>query len=218
MASLTTAALCSGSHSISVVYGGDTNYLATSSAVLTETILDFSLNPTEAAGASQSVVPGNSATYQVTITPTLGTNLPASAVLRITGLPEGATATLNTTPWTQLTATSWQVPATTTLNNVSLTFNVPRLTAKTSGNSVPTVAWGLLLFPFAYSVHRSQKKRIGSVATLFFVIAGLAVIGSLSGCASGNGFFGNPQQTYTMTVTVTAGSVSHATDLTLTVQ
>jgi len=44
----------------------------------------------------------------------------------VTGLPEGATATLNASQWTALSATSWQVPANTTLGNVSLHFQHTR--------------------------------------------------------------------------------------------
>jgi hypothetical protein len=48
--------------------------------------------------------------------------------------------------------------------------------------------------------------------------AALTAIAGLSGCGSRNGFFGEAPRTYTVTVTVTAGSVSHSTDLTLNVQ
>lgn len=219
-ASLTTSALAAGTHSITVIYGGDANYLTVTSGTVPETVLDFSLQP---AGASQTVEPGSSATYQVSITPTSGTSFPVSAVLSVSGLPQGATATLNTTPWTELTATSWQVPATTTLSNVSLTFHVPGQTAaaratKSPADRLPTIAWGMLLLPFAYRLHRARRKLIGYVATLFIVIASLAAIAGVSGCGSSNGFFGQSPQNYTVTVTVTAGSVSHSTGLTLTVQ
>jgi hypothetical protein len=48
--------------------------------------------------------------------------------------------------------------------------------------------------------------------------AGLAATVGLTGCGSGNGFFGQQQGTYTVTVTATAGPVSHSTNVMLTVQ
>ena len=70
---------------------------------------------------------------------------------------------VNTTPWTQLTATSWQVPATTTLGNVSLTVYVPRhtvasQTTRDSGGQFPLMAWGLLLVPFVCKPRRAGKR------------------------------------------------------------
>jgi hypothetical protein len=41
---------------------------------------------------------------------------------------------------------------------------------------------------------------------------------ALGGCGSTNGFFGQPQKTYIVTVTVTTGTLSHSTNVTLTVQ
>jgi len=222
-ATLMTSSLATGSHNITVVYGGDANYLTASSTAVVETVLDFLLKPTGSAGASQTVVPGSAATYQVAITPTTGTSFPVAATLTVSGLPAGATATLNTTPWSQLSATSWQVPATTTLDNVSLTFRVPGETAanhvpRDPGGNVPSIAWGLLLLPFAYRLRRAGGKLMGRVAMLLVVVAGLAAIGGMAGCGAHNGFFGQAPQNYTVTVTVTAGSVSHSTDLTLNVQ
>jgi hypothetical protein len=40
----------------------------------------------------------------------------------------------------------------------------------------------------------------------------------LSGCGATSGFFGQPTQTYTMTVTATSGTLSHATTITLTLE
>lgn len=222
-ASLTTSALAAGMHSIVAIYGGDTNYGTATSSPLAETVLDFSLKPTGSAGASQTVIPGNSVTYQVAITPTSGTSFPVAAILTVSGLPQGATATLNTTQWTQLTATSWQVPATTTLSNVSLTFHLPEQTiasqtANSTGNGLPPLLWGVLLLPFACRLRRAGKTLARHLLILLVAVASLAAVTGLSGCGTRNGFFGQTPQTYTVTVTVTAGSVSHSTDLTLNVQ
>jgi ABC-type glycerol-3-phosphate transport system substrate-binding protein len=57
-----------------------------------------------------------------------------------------------------------------------------------------------------------------TVSLMLLLAAGMAAVTGLSGCGSSNGFFGQPQKTYDVTVTVTAGSLSHSTNLTLTVQ
>jgi hypothetical protein len=222
-ASLNTSALTAGTHIISVVYGGDANYVTGSSNTVPEAVLDFSLKPVGAAGGTQTVVPGNSATYQVAITPTSGASFPVAATLTVPGLPQGATAKLNTAPWSQLSATSWQVPATTTLDNVSLTFHVPvqavaAQSTKGSSDRWPPAAWGILLLPFAYRFRRAARRPAGKLAVVMMMAAALTAIAGLSGCGSRNGFFGEAPRTYTVTVTVTAGSVSHSTDLTLNVQ
>ena len=46
--------------------------------------------------------------------------------------------------------------------------------------------------------------------------AALCVV--LNGCGGGNGFFAQPQKSYVVVVTVATGSLSHSTNVTLTVQ
>jgi hypothetical protein len=219
-ASLLTASLAAGAHTIYALYSGDANFQNASSSTLVSTVLDFTLAPAASPGASQTVGPGGSAAYLVTITPTAGTSFPISAVLTVSGLPQGATATLNTSPWTQLTATSWQVPATTTLSNVSLTIHLPTQTvasANSSSRYFPGVVWGVLLLPFIRKL-RCAGKRIASVfAGLLVLACSLSILTGLSGCGVHNGFYGQAPQSYTVTVALTAGTVSHSTDLTLNV-
>jgi hypothetical protein len=224
VASLTTSALATGSHAITAVYSGDANYVASTANVVTQSVIDFSLKAV-GAGASQTVVPGNSATYQVAIAPTSGSSFPVAATLTVTGLPQGATAELSTKPWMQLSANSWQVPATTTLDNVSLTFHVPGQTAavvsqpaNSHSNGLPSVAWAALLLPFAYRFRRARRRLMGHLAIMFVVVGTLAALAGLTGCGSSNGFFGQAAKNYTVTVTVTAGPDSHSTDLELNVQ
>jgi hypothetical protein len=77
---------------------------------------------------------------------------------------------------------------------------------------------GLLLLPLA-----GMRRRIGrtlgrTIFTLFLLVAGGSAIAGLSGCGANSGFFGQPSQTYTMTVTASSGSLSHATTITLTLE
>jgi len=215
-----TSSLPAGSHTITAVYGGDTNYVAASSSSLAQMVIDYTVN---AAVPARTVLPGASASYAIGIVPTAGTSLPATATLTVTGLPAGSTAALATTPWTQLTSTSWQVPAGTTLSQVSLTIQAPSQTASvaaqsTPASTMPLMLWGILLLPFAGKLRRAGKRTGRTISLLLLLTAGAAGIAGLSGCGTNNGFFGQPQKAYNITVTVTAGSLSHSTHLTLTVQ
>lgn len=221
----TTSSLAAGVHSIIAVYSGDSIYSSASSAAVTQTVVDYAVSPS--GETAQTVTPGGSATYVVAVTPTEGANLPAAATLTVTGLPTGATASLaaasTAATWTQQTATSWQVPAGTTLGNVSLTFNIPGLAMtspkpKLPGRTASPLLWALLLLPFATKFWRAGKRMHRPLLLLLcLAVSGVAVAG-FSGCSARNGFFGQPATTYDITVTVTAGSLSHSTNLTLKVE
>jgi trimeric autotransporter adhesin len=85
--------------------------------------------------------------------------------------------------------------------------------------TLPPVALGFLLLPLAAMRRRRLGKTLGrTIFTLFLLVAGASAMAGLSGCGAKSGFFGQPSQTYTMTVTATSGSLSHSTSVTLTVQ
>jgi hypothetical protein len=223
-ASFTTSSLATGSHSITAAYSGDANFVGSGSGTLAQTIIDFAVSAsTSGSGASQTVTPGGLATFTFGIAPTSGATLPAAATLTVTGLPAGATATLTPSTWTQLSSTSWQLPANTTLANFSLAFSVPSQTARLNqtglpARKLPPMLWGILLLPLAAKLRRAARKLSRTISVLLLLAAGVAAITGLSGCGSSNGFFSQQQKAYNVTVTVTAGTLSHATNVTLTVQ
>ena len=188
-------------------------------------VTDFTISPVNASsgGASQNILPGGTANYAIAIVPTLGTSFLTPTVLSISGQPAGAVASVGTEPWTQLTSTSWQLPANTTLQNLALSFSVPALSASaarehTTLRTVLPILWGILLLPFAARLRRTGKRLARMLSLLFVASAGVAALATLSGCGANNGFFGQPQQSYTITVTATTGTLTHATQVTLTVQ
>jgi len=53
---------------------------------------------------------------------------------------------------------------------------------------------------------------------LIVAVGGCALMGGISGCGSGSGFFNQSPQVYAITETVTAGALSHSTTVTLTIE
>src|ERR1700733_7355185 len=94
VAVLSTSSLTAGSHTITAVYSGDANFSAATSGAITESVLDFGLSNVGGSGgasgsgtsASQTVAPGGTANYPLTILPTNGTIFPAPITLSLTGL------------------------------------------------------------------------------------------------------------------------------------
>ena len=83
--------------------------------------------------------------------------------------------------------------------------------------------WLLLHLPFccfrfqsACGGRRAKLGRFGQVA-LLLILTCAALVGA-TGCGSRTGYFAQPQKTYTVTVTGTAGALSHAASVTLTVE
>ena len=203
-ATFTTSVLSSGSHAITAIYSGDANYATATSLVLTQVVsapsADFTVSsPTGA----QLIPPGASANYNIVVASqsTPFTNL---VVLSASNLPPGATST-----FTPASVTPGAAGA-----NSQLTITVPKQAATAVRNrSVATLAMALLLLPFT-SLRRS---RLRSARILLVLTLMLTSLGVLTGCGSG-GYFSQPQQTYTITVTGTSGNLTHATTVTLTVQ
>ena len=232
VATLLISTLSAGPHSITAVYSGDGNYAVSNSSARTQTMVDFNLNPGTVSGSgsisgtnsTQTVAPGGTVTFPLALLPTSGTIVPAAVSLTVTGMPAGATATITPSTWTQLTGASWSFPANTPLNAITLSVQIPSVTAKTNpssglGRALAPLSLALLLLPFAGRFRRAGKRLGRAISVLLLLAIGLTAMTALSGCGSAsNGYFSQAPTTYTIHVTATAGTVSRSTDLTLTVQ
>jgi hypothetical protein len=212
VAALTTTSLAAGTHTITAVYAGNANFASVTSIPVIEVIQDFSLSPpgnSPPGNPTQTVLPGGTASYSLVFGPISGTTFPNPVTLSVSGLPPGATATL--TPNT--------LPAGSSLTNVTLTIQLPQTTAKLLNQRMPLLVWGVLLLPFAGRLRRAGKRMSRTLPALLLAAAALAVGAGVSGCAStSSGFFGHPQQTYSVVITATSGSISHSTTVALIVQ
>jgi hypothetical protein len=183
--------------------------------------IDFTLS---ASNASQTVQLGGTAQCTLSITPSSGTSFPNPVILTLTGVPSGVTVTVSPTAWTQLTSTTWQLPANTTLTDLSLTFNIP---SQTSGlhrmealpRGILPLLCGVLWLPLACKWRRAGR-RLGKAICLLLLLAVSAV--TLTGCGISLNFLNQTQTsnntTVIVTVNVTSGAISHSTNLTFTVE
>jgi hypothetical protein len=135
-------------------------------------------------------------------------------------MPPGATATL--TPST--------IPAGSGATTVTLAIQTIATTARLDSGSplidraLSPVSFALILLPFAGLFRRSLRRRLPSprarnlLGALLLVLACGAALAGLSGCGSNNsGYLAQRSQTFTVTVTATSGTLSHATSVILTV-
>jgi hypothetical protein len=78
----------------------------------------------------------------------------------------------------------------------------------------------LVLLPFAGRLRRTGKRLGRILCVLLLLTAGIAAATGISACggSSAGGYFAQPQQSYTVTVTGTSGALSHSTTVTLTVE
>ena len=219
-----------GSHSITVLYNGDTNFLSAGpSNTVSEAAIDINLG-TLGTASSETILPGGTAAYSFPIAPSSGTTFPSPVTFTVTGLPTGATATLAPSAWalTSSNPWTWTLPANTALTgNTLLSIQVPQTIAAlqpvggAGGNLATRLApfsLALILLPFAGRLRRTGKRLGRLLMVLLLLGGGMAAMTGLSGCGSNTGFFAQAQRSYPMTVTVSSGSLSHTSTITLTVE
>jgi sugar lactone lactonase YvrE len=203
-ASITTSALAPGTHVITAAYSGDANFAPSTSAGFPQVIAgsapDFTLSSTT---GSQIIPPGASATYTIVVG-SVGGAFTNSVIMSASNLPPGATYT-----FTPATVTPGSTGA-----NTTFAVSVPKQVAATPPTrGLGPIAFAVLLLPFAcLKRYRGSPHRL-----LLWMLVSLASFGAITGCGAG-GYFSQTQQTYTITVTGTSGSLIHNTTVTLTVE
>jgi hypothetical protein len=240
LANYTSAALAVGTHSITAVYGGDSNFTTATSAALAQTVVAITLGTPApgtggtgtGSGATQAVSPGGTAAFSLPIQPSSGTSFPVALTLTVTGMPTGAVATVTPSAWVAAAAntaasSSWTLPANTALSgNTLLSIQLPAATVamqdrgsdRILATRMAPLTLALLLLPFAGKLRRAGKRMGRTISLLLLFVASMAAIAGVTGCGSSSGFFTQPKQTYAVTVTVSAGAQSQSTNLSLTVQ
>jgi len=200
-------------HSVTAVYVGDTNFNTSTSTPLSVTpppVVDFTLTDTNV--IYQTVIPGASTSFTYNLSPAVQGTYPGPVSFTVSGLPQGATYTIS--PSTVATNAGPQ----------TITLLVATAPAAMQGRVAPgskgQLAWALLLLPLVGTrrLRRSGKRIQTLMAIAVFLLVGGVGLVTMMGCGSGNGFFGQAPQNYSVTVTATAGTVQHASTVTLNVQ
>ncbi len=105
VATFTTAGLALGSHTITAIYPGDSNYVGSSSSSTSVTV-QLGATSTTLETSTDTAVPGDAVTFTATVTPT-GNGTPTGTVTFLDGSTVLGTATLNpSTPYAQATFTT----------------------------------------------------------------------------------------------------------------
>jgi len=154
---------------------------------------------------AQTIQPGGSAHYTITVTPQNGT-FSSAVTLSASGLPVGATAMFSPP-----SLTPGSSPATSTLT-IQTASTAAAATPKSSPwqLAVPALAViGIFFLP--------GKKRRRWITLAALAIASLGAFSALTACGGGFGM-GASATSYTITVTGTGGSVQQSTTVQLTVE
>jgi CSLREA domain-containing protein len=217
VATFSTTALGSGSHTITAVYGGDTNFSASStttsvSIAVAPLGLTISATPTTQTGNS-----GTTFTYGLAVAPAfVGTNYPGTVTFTANGGPAGAVITF--TPSTLAANAGPQSVA----MMVATSGTAAALQPISTGRKLVPVAFALLLLPLAGTrrMRRNGQKLGRFICLLLLAFAGIAATTALSGCGSSAGGTTTVSKgtQYTITVTGTSGSVTANTTVTLTIE
>ena len=224
-ASIATSTLSSGVHSITAVYGGVTNYAVSTSPILSETVIDLGVTVAGGSGNSGSssssttvtTTTGGNASVLLSLTSNQSTILPVDSTLTVTGQPAGTSISLTGSNWQVVSSANWLYPKGYTLVNPTLTFALPSQLASADHSTAPLVRHsaplllGMLLLPFARRMRKAGRKLL----LLVIMVFSLAGVFGVTGCAAHNGFYAT--KSYNVTITLTAGSVTKVSYVTLNV-
>jgi hypothetical protein len=205
VATLQTTLPC-GITGIYAIFTGLSPYGTSTAPTVPVNLADFTI---AAKPPTQTVNPGDTAVYTVSLAGAGGVAFTSPVTLTATGLPPGATVSFGTTtyvPGVGPTPTSMTIVTSPTVAMVK----------PTRGGS--DIFYGLLLLPLL-GIRRVRRKIRALPKGIAYGLAALVVLaglGAMTGCQGG--YFGGPPQTYTITVTGTSGTLSHSTTVTLTVE
>ncbi len=215
---LSSHTLGAGTHHITAIYGGDGNYNSSTSSVVSITA-GFALS----AGAlsPSSIAAGQSATSDITITPSNGFN--ASGV----SLTCAVTPAANPAP----TCSVGSISVANGIGTATVTTTTEGATAALAPNLTPNIgnhrSGNLLTFALMmpgvvlFAGHiRKRRKLLGQYAVLF-VLGGCLLQAACGGGTSYNGnkgVSGTPAGTYTITITGSANGTQHTASVVLKVQ
>ncbi|MGA8440528.1 MAG: FG-GAP-like repeat-containing protein [Candidatus Sulfotelmatobacter sp.] len=219
-ATFTTTGLAVGTHSITVQYGGDSNFHSSTSKLLSEVVgkPDFSLSPSS---ASASITAGASATFTITSTPVYGYT--GTIEFSATGCPSKATCTFS--PASVSLAGTAGVPTTLTISTAAATtsFVTP---FHPNSNPIDPTLWASLggfgLFGMILAgTGKKRSRRMAVVVGMLVLMITITFVGCGGGSSSSSTTPGTPAGSYPVTVTATGSGTNastHTLNITVVVQ
>ncbi len=201
---LVVSTLAPGTHTITAVFSGDAHFPPSTSPPVTLVVTPPPADFTVASSTGRQLIPpGAAANFTISVS-SMNAPFTNQVTMSATNLPPGATYTF--------------APASVTPGaagvNTTFTVSVPPQSSMASrSRRLGPVAFALLLLPFA-CLKRYRRKPQG---LLLWILVALTSFGAMSGCGEG-GYFSQTEQTYTITVTGTSGSLVRSTTVTLTVE
>ncbi|HET9402586.1 MAG TPA: TIGR03118 family protein [Candidatus Acidoferrales bacterium] len=215
VATLRTAILAAGAHSLSASYAGDEKFAVSAAPAVTITIssADFSLS---ASPSSATVAAGQSTQFTLTVTPSGGfTGNVALSCAPITGITcafNPATLAVSTSP----------VTSSLTLTVSSGTIGFSRISPpKISPRTIVPLLFAIVLIFFGLLLARpaggAHSRRVSLSPMLLVLSLGCLSLVSVS-CGKVAGSVTTNRGTAQVTVTAQSGAIAHTTTLTVTVQ
>ena len=211
-AAYSTATLAAGTHTITAAYSGDTSFMSSTSAPLTNIVADFTNKATGT--TTRNMFPGDTASYTFVLTPVGSSTFLTSTTLDIDGLPKGTTYTFSPAV----------IPAGAGPTTVTLTLTTSAsLTAENHAPAAPgsthpglPIALSMLGLAGIGAIRRRKKQLPRLMMLALLAVASLLPIAALTGCAGG--YFALTPTNYNIQVTGTEGPIQHTATTTLIVQ
>jgi hypothetical protein len=218
-ATFATASLAQGSHSITASYAGNSSFAASVSAVLAQVVnaapvpsFSLSISP-----GSQSVTPGQSTSYTLTLTPVNGFN--QAVTIACSGAPAATTCAPASSPVTLngTSASQVQMNVATTAASLALRRNLPILLVPAMTLAVGSLLGMLCMWGAVGMQPLTLRYRLGLLLVAMAAALAAAGCGSGSSGSGKTGSNGTPAGAYTLRITGTSGTLSQSATVTLTV-
>ena len=211
-AAYSTTTLTAGPHTITAAYSGDTTFMSSTSAPITNIVADFTNKATGT--TTQNLFPGDTTSYTFVLSPVGSSTFLSNTTLDIDGLPKGTTYTFSPATIPAGAGPTTVTLTLTTSNSLSAQYHAPG----TPGSIRPglPIALSMLGLLGIGAIRRRRKQMPRLMMLTLLAIASLLPIAAISGCAGG--YFALTPTNYSLDVTGTEGSIQHTATTTLIVQ